>query len=151
MGSRAARSVAVAGPPEANAAKMARRVGSARATKTCSAIASMSGGIEVVDKFAQLARPALGVAVVGLAVDALWHLGESGLDHRQLRARAGRLERELDVGTPRIVFGQPLDVPGETEHRRLLHPFHPHLDRVPAGPAHPGRPARAQVDRRLIA
>ena len=67
IGSRAARSVAVAGPPAASAARMARRLGSASATKTCSAIASISGGIEVFDQFAQLARPALGVAVERLA------------------------------------------------------------------------------------
>src|SRR5262245_50518590 len=48
---------------------MARRVGSARATNTCSAIASTSGGIEVAGQFAQLERPALGMAVVDLAVD----------------------------------------------------------------------------------
>jgi hypothetical protein len=52
LGQRPARSVAVAGPPAASAARMARRVGSARALNTCSAIASMSGGIEVVDQLA---------------------------------------------------------------------------------------------------
>src|SRR5215469_17036906 len=102
IGSCPARSVAVAGPPAASAARMARRLGSARATKTCSATASMSGGIEVVDQFAQLARPALGVAVVRLAVDVLGQLGETTLDHRQPCARAGRLECELDVGPARI-------------------------------------------------
>src|SRR5215471_3570812 len=138
IGRRPARSVAVAGPPEASAARMARRVGSARATNTCSAIASTSGGIEVAGQFAQLECPALGMAVVDLAVDARWQLGEPGLDHLEPGARTGRLERELDVGTPRIVFGQPLDLPGEAEHRRLLYAFHPHLNRVPAGPPHPG-------------
>jgi hypothetical protein len=36
-------------------------------------------------------------------------LGEADLDHRQPGARAGRLERELDVGAARIVVGQPVD------------------------------------------
>src|SRR6266571_5872441 len=120
IGRRAARSVAVAGPPEASAARMARRLGSARAAKTCSATASMSGGIEVGGQFAQLARPPLAVAVVRLAVVVLRQLREAALDHGQPRARTGRLERELDVGTSRIVVGQPVDVPGEPEHRRLL-------------------------------
>ena len=44
IGRRPARSVAVAGPPAASAARMARRVGSASAVKTCSATASGSGG-----------------------------------------------------------------------------------------------------------
>ena len=47
--------------------RMARRLGSASAAKTCSAIASMSGGIEVADQVTQLARPALGVTVECLA------------------------------------------------------------------------------------
>src|SRR6266540_1297944 len=76
IGRRSARSVAVAGPPEASAARMPRRLGSARAMKTCSAIASMSAGIEVFDQLAQLARPTLGVAVVGLAVGVVRQLGE---------------------------------------------------------------------------
>src|ERR1039458_7280252 len=111
----------------------------------------MSGGIEVAGQFAQLARPALGVGVVLLAADVLWQLGETGLDHSQPRARTDRFERELDIGTARIVLGQPVDLPGEPEHRRLLHPFHAHADREPVGPPHPGRPARTQVDRRLVA
>ena len=45
IGSRAARSVAVAGPLLASAARMARRVGSASALNTCSATASMSMGV----------------------------------------------------------------------------------------------------------
>src|SRR5205823_11259876 len=105
IGRRSARSVAVAGPRAASAAKMARRVGSARAVKTCSAIASLSVGIEVADQFAQLARPALGVAVVGLAVGVLGQLGEPALHHPQPGARPGRLEGELDIGAARIVLG----------------------------------------------
>src|SRR5215471_6050778 len=123
MGSRAARSVAVAGPAWASAARMARRVGSARAVKTCSATASVSGGIEVGGQLAQLLRPAFGVSVVGLAVGVLRQLGEPALDHRQPGARAGRLEREFDVGAAWIVLRQPVDGPGEPEHPRLLHPL----------------------------
>src|SRR5690242_15085259 len=138
---------------------MARRLGSASAVKTCSATASISGwrsrrrsgGIEVAGQLAQLARPAIHMAVVDLAVGVLGQLREPGLDHREPRAGTGRLERELDVGTARVVVGKLFDLPGEAEHRRLLHSFHPHLDRVPAGPRHPGRPARAQVDVCLLA
>src|SRR6476646_179344 len=107
MGSRMARSVAVAGPPDASAARMARRVGSARARKTCSAIVSMSGGIEVVDQLSQLANPALGVSVNLLPVGVLPQFGETGRDHREPRPRAGRLERELDIGPAWIVLGEP--------------------------------------------
>src|SRR3954451_17777632 len=100
---------------------MVRRLGSARAMKTCSAIASMSGGgIEVVDELAQLARPAFDMIVVLRAVGVVRELGEAGLDHGQPRSRTGRLERELDIGTARIVLGQPGDLPGEPEHGRFL-------------------------------
>src|SRR5689334_5711472 len=117
MGRRAARSVAVAGPPEASAARRARRLGSARATKTCSATASSSGGmrgatsggVEVGDQLAQLARPALGVALERLVVRVVGQLGEPGLDDSQPRARGRRLKRELDVGAARVVVGQPVD------------------------------------------
>src|SRR5262249_38445768 len=115
MGSRAARSVAVAGPAWASVARMARRVGSASAVETCSATASVSGGIEVGGQLAQLFRPAFGVPVVGLAVGVLRQLREPALDHRQPGARAGGFERELDVGTARIVLRQPVDAPGEPE------------------------------------
>src|SRR5260370_35860717 len=98
---------------------MARRLGSARATKTCSAIASMSGGgIEVVGELAQLARPPSGVAVVGRAVGVLGKLRETGLDHGQPRARTSRLQRELNVGAPRIALRQPVYRPVEPEHSR---------------------------------
>src|SRR5436305_1735081 len=99
----APRSVAVAGPPAASAARMERRLGSARAAKTCSAIASASGGIEVGGQFAQLAHPALAVAVVRLAVGILRQLGEAALDDGQPGARAIRLEGELDIGAARVV------------------------------------------------
>src|SRR6516162_1372955 len=152
IGRPAARSVAVAGPAAASSAKMARRVGSARATKTCSAAVSMSGGIEVAGQLGQLLRPPVGVAVVGLAVGVLGQLGEPGFDHRQAGARTGWFERELDVGAARIVLGQSVDRPGEPEHPRLLHPFHSYLGREPClGPSHPRCAARAQVDRGLVA
>ena len=79
--------VAVAGPPP-RAARIARRLGSARATNTCSAIASPSvgsGGIEVGDQVAQFARPAV-VALVGRAVGVVGRLGEAGLDDGQPRS-----------------------------------------------------------------
>src|SRR5215470_10564851 len=98
IGRRWARSVAVAGPSAASVAKMARRVGSAKATNTCSATASASGGIEIGGQLAELLGPAVGVAVVRLAVGILGQLGEPGLDHRQPRAAAHGFERELDVG-----------------------------------------------------
>src|SRR5215469_17075379 len=115
MGRRAARSVAVAGPAWASVARMARRVGSARAVKTCSATASVSGGIEVGGQLTQLLRPALGVPVVGLVVGVLRQLREPGLGHRQPGARVGRLEGELYVGTSRVTLRQPVDAPGESE------------------------------------
>src|SRR4051812_3860788 len=111
IGRRTARSGAVAGPPEASAARMGRRLGAARAVKTCSAIASASGGIEVGGQFAQLAHPALAVGVECLAVGVLRQLGEPALGYGQPRARADGLERELDVGTALIVLRQPVDMP----------------------------------------
>src|SRR5260221_6932998 len=119
---------------------MARRVGSARAAKTCSAIASMSRGIEIGGQFTQLARPELGVAIERLAGGVLRQLGEPGLDDRQPGPRTGWFEGELDTGTARILLGQPVNGPGEPEHRRLLPPFHAHVDRGTAGPPQPGRP-----------
>src|SRR5690349_10069123 len=102
IGSRAARSVAVAGPPAASAARTARRLGSARATKTCSATASVSagrgvgsGGIEVLDQLVELALPAGGVAAEGLLVRVLRQLREPALHHRQPGAGGHRLEGEL--------------------------------------------------------
>src|SRR6516165_1332034 len=112
IGRRWARSVAVAGPREASAARMARRVGSARAAKTCPAIASTLCGIEIRDQLAQFLRPAFAVAVVRLEVGVLGQLREPALYHRQSRARTGRLEGELDVGPARIARGQPVDAPG---------------------------------------
>src|SRR5215472_9284000 len=113
MGRRVARSVAVAGPPAARLARTARRLGSARAAKTRSATDSMSSGIEVFGQLAQLARPArlrsslaqlacaarspsslaqlarpaVCVAVVGLAVDVVGQLRETALRkvHRRLQ------------------------------------------------------------------
>ena len=52
--------------------------------------------------------------------------------------RTGRLERELDVGAAGVVLGLPVDGPGEAEHPRLLHPFHPQVVGAAAVPGHPG-------------
>src|SRR5690348_11886716 len=95
IGRRSARSVAVAGPPDASAARMPRRVGSAKAMKTCSAVASMSGRIEVVDQVTELVRPTVGVAVVRLAVVVVRQLGEAGFDHREPGTRTDRFQCEL--------------------------------------------------------
>src|SRR5690606_16250459 len=110
IGSRSASSVAVDGPWVASAARMARRVGSARATKTRSAVASRSGGgIEVVNQLAQFAPPTVGVAVERGAVRLVRQLREAALDDREPRPRADRLEGELDVGTARVALGQAVD------------------------------------------
>src|SRR4051794_32864709 len=105
MGSRVARSVAVAGPALASSARIARRLGSARATNTCSAIASMSAGIEIVAQLGELIGPAVGVAAECRVVRLVGQLREAGLDHRQPSARRGRVEGELDIGTTRVVVG----------------------------------------------
>src|SRR5437867_3668127 len=107
MGRWAARSVAVAGPPAASAARIPRRLGSARAVKTSSATPSMSGrvGIEVLDELAQLMGPTVGVAIEGLAVGVLRQLREARFDDGQPGAGAGRCQRELDIGAARIVVG----------------------------------------------
>src|SRR5688500_3748151 len=109
MGSRVARSVAVAGPCAASAASSARRLGSASAVKTCSATASTSGGIEVRDQLAELSAPAVDVAAERRAVRVGGQLGEAGLDDRQAGARAGGFERDLDVGAAEVVLGQAVD------------------------------------------
>src|SRR5262245_50770833 len=90
IGSRAARSVAVAGPPWASAARIARRLGSARAVNTSCATASRSGlGIEVGYQLAKFVGPSLGVAGVCLVVAVgLGQLGEAGLHHGQGGAAA---------------------------------------------------------------
>ena len=111
----------------------------------------MPPDIEVGDQLAEFLGPALGVAVVRLAVVILRQLGETAFDHRQPGAGVSRLERELDVGPARIVLGQPVDLPGEPEYGRFLHSFHAHLGRRAAGPRHPGRPTRAQVNGGLVA
>src|SRR5881409_2800258 len=69
IGRAAAKSVAVAGPPEASAARMARRFGSAKAVNTASATDSDAwSGMEIRDQFVELAGPARGVALERLAV-----------------------------------------------------------------------------------
>src|SRR3989442_11258822 len=115
MGRRVARSVAVAGPVAASAARIPRRLGSARAVKTSSATASISGrvGIEVLDQLAQLTGPAVGVAVEGLAIAVFRQLREARFDDRQPGAAAGRRQRELDIGAARIVVRQAVDAPGK--------------------------------------
>src|SRR5215472_2581040 len=104
-GNRAERSVTVDGPSMARAARIARLVGSARATKTCSATASMSDVIEVVHQLSQFSRPALAVGVVGLAPGADRKLGEAGLDDAQQGAVGVGLQGELDIGAARVVLG----------------------------------------------
>src|SRR5689334_16870773 len=94
ISSRAARSVAVAGPSVARAARMRRRVGSARATKTCSAMSSMSSAMEVLRELGELSGPAVAVGVVGVAAALDGKLGEAGLDHAQHGAVAVGFEGE---------------------------------------------------------
>src|SRR3954454_5659418 len=120
MGSRSARAVAVAGPPAASAARMPRRLGSARAVKTCSAIDSMSGGIEVFDQLVQLVAPALGVALERLAVRVLRQLAESALHHREPGTVADLFQRELHVRAARVAVGQAVDPPREAEDAGLF-------------------------------
>src|SRR5579871_5705509 len=103
IGSRAARSVAVDGPSVARAARMARRVGSASATKTCSAMASRSGPIDVLRELCQLPGPALTVRVVGLAPSVDGKLGEARLDDSKQRPVPVGLQGELDVRASRVV------------------------------------------------
>src|SRR5262249_47202559 len=151
MGRRPARSVAVAGPSDASVARMLRRVGSASATKTCSAIASISGGIKVVDQFAELLDPAAGVALVRGAAGVVRQLGESALDHAQPGAGFRGLEGELNVGTAWVVLGQPVDVPGVREDRRWLDPLQAEVHRGAVGPRQLRCATRTQVNRRLVA
>src|SRR5438034_8138531 len=119
MGSRVARSVAVAGPLDASAARIPRRLGSARAAKTSSATASMSGrvGIEILDQLAQLVGPAVGVGFEGFAVAVLRELREARFDDGQPGATAGGRQGEFDVGVARIVVRQAIDAPCEPEDR----------------------------------
>ena len=85
-----------------------------------------------------------------LAAGVVGQLRETGLDHPQPRAGTHRFEGELDIGPARIVLGQVREPPGEPEHRRLLDPFDPHVDREPAPERHLSGPSWAQVDRRLV-
>src|SRR6476619_1306495 len=78
IGRLAARSVAVAGPRDASAARMLRRLGSASAAKTSSATASGSGaGVEVFDELTQLTPPALDVATERAGVHIVGQLREA--------------------------------------------------------------------------
>src|SRR5205085_2693417 len=101
----------------------ARRVGSASATKTCSATDSMSGAIEVVRQFGQLPRPTLAVRLVGVAASVERQLGEACLDDPQHGAGLFGLESELDVRATWVVVGQVRQAPGVGEHGRLLDAF----------------------------
>src|ERR1700757_3870485 len=141
IGRLAARSVTVAGPSVARAARMARRVGSARATKTCSATASMSGAIEMARQLSQLTRPAVAMRLIRLAPDAGGQLGEAGLRDAKQRAGASGFQGELDVGAARVVVGQVRQSPRVGEHARLLHPLYAHLDAHAAGECHRRCPA----------
>ncbi len=69
------------------------------------------------------ARPAPGTShrLVATVVNVLWQLRETCLDYREPGARSDRFERELDIGTARIAFGQAVDVPGEPEHPGAEH------------------------------
>src|SRR4029079_3130071 len=103
IGRCVARSVAVAGPSVARAARIVRRVGAASATKTCSATASRASGIQVVRQLGQLPRPALAVGVVRVAPRVDRQLGEAGLDDAQPRPVAVGLQGELHRGAAGVV------------------------------------------------
>src|SRR5690349_16529076 len=111
IGNRPARSVTVEGPSVARAARMLRRVRAASAMKTCSAMASMSGAIDVLRQFCEFPQPALTVGVVDLAPGIDGKLGETGLDEAQQGAVAVRLQGELDVCAPGVVLGQVGQLP----------------------------------------
>src|SRR4051812_28545010 len=87
IGRAAARSVAVAGPPAASAARMARRLESTSAMNTASATISgvadsgASSGTEVGDQLVELTGPAAHVAGERLLVLGRPELGEAALDH----------------------------------------------------------------------
>src|SRR5258705_8915141 len=121
IGRRAARSVAVAGPRDASAARMLRRLGSASAAKTSSATPSESRpGIEVIDELTQLALPPLDVAAVRTGVKVVGQLREAGFDHGEPGPFGHRLKGELDIGTAWIVGRQATDAPRVTEHVRRI-------------------------------
>src|SRR5947207_8260831 len=152
IGRRAARSVAVAGPPDASAARMLRRLGSASAAKTSSATASGSrAGIEVFDELTQLALPPLNVAAVRAGVKVVGQLREAGLDHGQPGPLGHRLKSELDIGTARIVARQTADAPGVAEHARRLETLDAQVGAVAALKGQLREAAHAQVDGRLVA
>src|SRR4051794_16942321 len=153
IGSRVARSVAVAGPLPASSVRIARRLGSAKATKTCSAIASRSRGIvavEVAGELVELGRPAVGVAAERLAVNVVGQLSESGLDDRQSCAGRCGLQRELDIGPAYVVLGQAVNLPGETEDAWFFHSFDAHVLVVAVAEVELSRAAGAKVDGRSV-
>src|SRR5262245_27436102 len=147
IGKRVARSVAVAGPPAASAARMPRRLGSARAVKTSCATASRSElAIEVGDQLAQLVRPTVGVAGEGLLVTLVRQLRESAFHHGERSAGAGRLQRELDVRAPRVALGEAVEAPGVPENVRRLDALEVEGGGVTAVPAELRLAADSQVD-----
>src|SRR5260370_40442116 len=82
IGRLAARSVAVAGPRDASAARMLRRLGSASAAKTSSATAPGSrAGTEGFDRLNQFALPPLDVAAVRPGRKVVGPLREAGFHH----------------------------------------------------------------------
>src|SRR4051812_12083038 len=152
IGNAAARSVAVAGPPSASAARMARRLGSARAANTASATASdASSAMEIGDQLVELVDPALGVSAERLVVRLRLELGEPGLDDGHRGAVSGRRERKLDVRAAGIVLGQSVDAPRVPEDRLRLDPLDPQLRDIAAVPGQPCGAADPQVDFRAIA
>src|SRR5450631_2501112 len=151
IGRRAARSVTVDGPSVARAVRIVRRVGSARATKTCSATASVSGGIDVLHQLGQLSRPALTVGVVGLAPGVDGKLGEARLDETKQGAVALGLQGEFDVGATRVVLGKVGQPPGVCEHRGFLHALDTHVDCHTAGEGQRRSATGPQVDARPLA
>src|SRR5512138_3908992 len=152
IGSRAARSVAVAGPPTASAARIPRRLGSASAVNTSAATASLgSGSLEVGNQLSEFVVPAFVVATEGLGVLLAVRLSETTLYHGQPCSGVRRFEGELDVRAARVAGGQPVQAPREAEDARLLDPLDPQRRLVAARPRHPHGAARPQVDRRLMA
>src|SRR6476659_6854826 len=153
IGNRPARSVAVAGPAVASAARMPRRVGSASAVKTSCATASESGlTIEVTDQFTEFAGPALDIAPVGLVViPGVLQLREPGFDHGQRGAGASRFQGELHPGASWIVVGQAIQTPGVGEDVRRLDPLDHQGRAVTAVPDELRLAANAQVDLRAVA
>src|SRR3954468_5714658 len=119
------RSVAVLGPCSAREARMARRLVSASAAKTLADTSSGSGRIEVRHQLAELRLPPLGVALVARLEPLVRQLCEPALGDGEPGPGRRRLERELDVGPPRVALRGTVDAPAVGEHRHRVD----HLDR----------------------